>query len=215
MKLPRPFVLSCERRRASLSAFLERWQQTDFRHVLPTVLWDDASEEPAPPWGTPARAAHLLHAYRQFLWRVVLRCRDSDMGLDDWVLLMEDDIEFHPRIAERLLAWGPLRSRHCVMGTLFNPQLPPVPAPEEFPDAFATDPERFMGAQAILLRRRHVTYVWRRWNRVSGMQSQRLARLMSRLGTIYVHRPSLVQHRAEGSSWGGTQMTAWDLNAEK
>jgi hypothetical protein len=210
MQLPRAYVLVSPHRADQLPAFLTRWAATDWAEP-PRVFTDTLPELPGEAWGTTGRAARLPRVYACFLWWVLNGEPRRPHAPDDWLLLMEDDIEFHPRMAERLRAWAPLRSPHCVMGTLFNPQLPPVPAPEEFPNAFATRPENFLGAQALLLRERHVRHALENWNTVSGMQSQRLARLMSRLGTIYVHRPSLVQHLAQGSSWSVTQMRAWDF----
>lgn len=49
----------------------------------------------------------------------------------------------------------------------------------------------------------------------AGQRQDRLiARLAAQLGPLWVHTPSLVQHRAEQSIWGGPGHAAWDFQGE-
>ena len=77
---------------------------------------------------------------------------------------------------------------------------------------FTTLPKTFLGAQALLVRPAEAARALAAWDSVAGMQSARLARLLTADGgTICVHRPSLVQHLAADSAWGAGLHTAADF----
>ena len=120
------------------------------------------------------------------------------------------------------LTYGPRSPRgpRCVLATLYNPSLPPAPgAPGEAqgdtPSGatwFTTAPQSFLGAQALLVRPADAARALAAWDTAPGMQSARLARILTAGGgTICVHRPSLVQHRAADSAWGALLHTAPDF----
>ena len=77
---------------------------------------------------------------------------------------------------------------------------------------FATPPKSFTGAQALLIRPAEAARALAGWDTAGGMQSARLARLLTAEGgLICVHRPSLVQHLAADSAWGARLHTAADF----
>ena len=80
---------------------------------------------------------------------------------------------------------------------------------------FCTAPATFTGAQALLLRPADAARALAAWDSEGGMQSARLARLLTAEGGhICMHRPSLVQHVAGDSAWGARLHTVPDFAGE-
>ena len=205
--LPKTTMLTCPARTASLAATLASFARSDWG-VGARVHCDSAEERAGEEWGRGARARRLTDAFAGML-RAVL----GDGGEpDEWLLFLEDDLEFHPRIGSLVRSWAALEDAGCVLASLFNPSLRAVPGAATLPRAFVTVPETFLGAQALLLRRRVLPLVLERWDSVAGLQSQRLARILGESGPIWVHKPSLVQHVAADSSWGARVQRALDYD---
>ena len=205
--LPKTYMLTCRPRYPSAGETLNRWKQTDWG-AKPVVHVDAEPERAGEEWGRGARARRLTDAFAGML-RTVL----ADGGEpDEWLLFLEDDLEFHPRIGSLVRSWAALDDAGCVLASLFNPSLRAVPGAATLPRAFVTVPETFLGAQALLLRRRVLPLVLEKWDSVPGLQSQRLARILGDSGRIWVHKPSLVQHVAVDSSWGARVQRALDFD---
>lgn len=190
---------------------LLRWARTDWP-VSPRVHWDMVKEDASAPWGKAARAHRLTDAFAAML-RAALLESGREQG---WLLFLEDDLDFHPRLATHLRAWKALSDPRCVFASLFNPSLPAasVPAPVLL-NTFSANPSTFVGGQALLLRRSAAQRASDEWDRVPGMTSQRLARMFGGLGSIWVHQPSLVEHVAKDSSWGARVQRALDFDPAK
>ncbi len=203
------WMLSCAEREAVRAATLERWAGTDWG-VAPRVHLD--AGEAAGPWGQAARAGRIVAAYGALLAAAVAGCRA------EWLLVLEDDLAFAPHLRAALAEWPPLRDPRCVLASLYNPHLAPAPAEPGAegatgPTWFTARRETFTGAQALLFRPAEVARALARWATVPGMQSARLARLLTAEGgRICVHRPSLVQHVATDSAWGARLHTAGDFD---
>ena len=186
---------------------LARWARTDWPGA-PRVFVDPQPEADAPAWGEVARVGRVGAAYGALL-RAVL----AEPGADgDWVLLLEDDVDFHPRLAAHVRAWRALEDERCGLASLFNPSLQPDGLPFSPPNTFGARPASFLGAQALLLRRGAIRRAVAGWDGLSGVTSQRLARLLGGTGPIWVHRPSLVQHVAPDSCWGARVQRALDFD---
>lgn len=199
--------LTCPRRQQTFTRTLARWARTDWK-AWPRIHIDDTPEAEANTWGTSARAPRLPAVFAEML-QEALKEKGGD---EEWVLLLEDDLDFHPKIAAHVAAWGALRDPRCAMASLFNPSLQAMEYPDPPANAFAAHPKTFLGAQALLLRRGAARRALAEWDRLSGMQSQRLAKLFGQEGPIWVHRPSLVQHVAVDSSWGVRVQRALDFS---
>lgn len=199
------WMLSCAGRAAGRAETLARWARTDWGRA-PRVHVD--AGEAAGDWGQPSRAGRIVAAYAALLGRAVAEGAGAD-----WLLLVEDDTDFAPQLRAALAAWPPLRDPRCVLGSLYNPHLPPAKEPGmSGPGWFATAPARFTGAQALLVRPADAARALAAWPTVGGMQSARLARLLTaRGGLICVHRPTLVQHVAADSAWGARRHSAPDF----
>lgn len=205
--LPMVHLLTCPERAASVAATLANWKRTDWAET-PRIYYDRAPECAGEEWGMAARAHRLTKAFA-FMLRQVLAKGGDRM---EWLLFLEDDLEFHPRLGSLVAEWLPLNDPRCGLASLFNPSLP-VDAKWGAPSrAFAALPANFLGAQALLLRRHAAQRVLERWDSAPGLTSQRLARLLGGDGPIWVHRPSLVQHVATDSSWGARVQRALDFD---
>ena len=98
---------------------------------------------------------------------------------------------------------------------------PPLPPPHSVnsvnsvPSSFPADPRTVIGAQGRLISRACAEFLLEKGRGPGLRQDLRFARLAAaRFGAVWVHRPSLVQHRAAASTWGGPAHTAWDFDAE-
>jgi hypothetical protein len=207
MKLPPVFLLTCRARTAMAEATLQRWRATDWR-AEPHLIVDERAEASGEEWGTAGRGARVAAVFGDFLAHVL----EAAAPDEDWHLLLEDDLDFHPRLAWLVASWEALQDRQCGMASLFNPALQASTEWQRSRRAFAAKPEVFLGTQALLLRRRCIAQALPAWDRLPGMQSQRLARLLGAMAPIWVHRPSLVQHVAEDSSWGARVQRALDFD---
>lgn len=239
-------MLTCPQRAASCAATLARWDATDWGRLCgrPRIHLDDAPETSEAVWGDAQRGERIVAAFAKMLVDAVRReeeftaeaqsaqrghsldssLRPLRLGGDPWILFLEDDLDFHPRIGAAVASWEGLKGYG--MRTLFNPGLSVLKLRHDAPGAdedarvsrrlvngairvlrrmgrldgprqFCAEPTTFLGAQALLLRRSFAQAALDRWPRLNGMQSQRLATLLADLYPslpILVHRPSLVQH---------------------
>lgn len=199
-----PWMLSCAERAGPRAETLARWARTDWGG--PPRVHLDAGEATG-DWGRPARARRIVAAFAALLARAA-----AEDAAADWLLLLEDDLDFAPHLRAALAAWPPLRDPRCVLAALYNPCLPPAKEAPSGPTWFITPRESFTGAQALLVRPADAARALAAWDTAAGMQSARLARLLTAEGgRICVHRPSLVQHLAADSAWGARLHTAPDF----
>jgi hypothetical protein len=231
-------LLTCPPRAESCAATLARWDATDWGKAYGRPLIHQDDEPSELPWGDAAKHADVVRAFGRMLKEITAKtnaitaeaqraqrnsfsprplrlCGESPpLGGEDWVLLLEDDLDFHPHLFHHVSRWPALLDDQCELATLFNPSLRPDPDYPLHPDRFAADRASFTGAQALLLRRRLIERALLRWDApdLAGMQSRRLARIAA--GPIWVHRPSLVQHvpTVVGSAWGARVQTALDFD---
>lgn len=207
MALPKVHLLTCQQRKQSCLDTLLRFSRTGWP-ADPCVHVDYAPLDEAEVWGTSARAPRLPNAFAQMLREALAVPGDER----EWLLFLEDDLDFHPRLAAHVASWSALQDRECVVASLFNPS---IRANANFPPtarAFAAQPAAFLGAQALLVRRGTAAAALAAWAGLSGMTSQRLAQMSGEYRPLWIHKPSLVQHVAEDSSWGTRVQKALDFN---
>ncbi len=205
--LPAVHLLTCRERAASLARTLASWARTDWG-TAPRVHLDAAPRTKGVRWGTAARGGRLTAAFAK-MGRTVLNERGQK---DEWLLFLEDDLEFHPRLGSLVRSWEALDDGPCVLASLFNPSLRAAAIWGTLPRSFAAAPKTFLGAQALLLRRWALGQALAQWDTEEGLTSQRLARLLGPGGPVWVHRPALVQHVAVDSSWGARVQRALDFD---
>jgi ADP-heptose:LPS heptosyltransferase len=112
----------------------------------------------------------------------------------DYILLLEDDLEFNVHIRHNLQNWSPLRTGMLTLASLFNPGVREL-ACDLQNNARIVTPGSVRGSQALLISKDTLQYVVRHWRRVTGSHEVRIARLAVRQRKpILYHAPSLVQH---------------------
>ena len=207
MPLPPVHLLTCAARAGLCAETLARWARTDWPGP-PRVHLDPVQEKDAPPWGTSARGTRLTEAFAG-----MLRAALAEPGGDqDWLLLLEDDLDFHPQLARHVGAWAALQDERCGLASLFNSGVRSRSLADVPVHSFAAEPSSYLGSQALLLRRGAAREALGRWDSLAGLQCQRLAKLLGRERLLWVHCPSLVQHVAVDSSWGARVKRAADFD---
>jgi ADP-heptose:LPS heptosyltransferase len=132
----------------------------------------------------------------------------------DYILFLEDDLEFNRHLRHNLHQWEPIKARRVTIAGLYNPSLRET-ACDLRANARIVAPGSVFGSQAFLLSRPAVEHVVRHWHRVNGMQDIKISRLAGRLkNPILYHVPSLVQHVGTSSVWGGAFHRAMDFDPD-
>ena len=131
--------------------------------------------------------------------------RRGEGGGADFILFLEDDLDFNVHLVHNLERWRPMNQltpgAHF-FGSLYNPTVYARSVHRD--DAyFIAAPEAVYGSQAVILARPTARYIVEHWSEVPGMQDIKMSRLAARLCPLYYHVPSLVQHVGETSVWGG------------
>ena len=191
-------LMSCPERAAVRARTLETFRGTDFG-AEPEVILDDRTQ-PEPTRGITAT------------WRRMLQ-RALELDADHY-LLLEDDLELNPHLRHNLCSWGPLLDsdpRLAFYGSLYNPARAYLRR-NGARNYFIADPGDVWGSQALVLSRGSVGYILRFWDEESGAADIKMSRLAARVGPIYYHVPSLVQHTGAVSTWGGITHHAPDFD---
>ena len=132
----------------------------------------------------------------------------------DYVLFLEDDLEFNRHLRHNLESWLPIRERAVTLASLYNPGIRTQACSVAHHYRIVRGQSIF-GSQALIVSRSLARYALRHWKEIEGMQDIRLSRLAARLrNPIFYHSPSLVQHRGRQSSWGGEFHEARDFDPE-
>jgi ADP-heptose:LPS heptosyltransferase len=181
-------MISCPERERVREETLRNLAATDWDHE-PVLVQIDPGVLQSPQ----ARQAHNTR----------LALERSLEGDADYVLFLEDDLEFNRHLRHNLEQWPPLQNGDITLAGLYNPSLPVLACDAEG-RACVVAPERVFGSQAFLLSKATVAYLVRHWDEVDGMQDIRMSRLAGRLKRpLFYHAPSLVQHQGRESVWGG------------
>lgn len=191
------FVMTCAERTDICRATVADLASTDWRSPVEVIL--DRSESKR---SQTRQEYTALAALQTFL-----------MSPADVMLFLEDDVRFNIAIEANIRAWAPVQehSMSHLFASVYNPNVRPLLV-EESRSFFIADPQAIYGSQAFLLSRDMVNYVAEHYWEVDGGQDIKMSRLASRLGPIFYHRPSLVQHVGHLSTWGGPYHCASDYD---
>jgi hypothetical protein len=141
-----------------------------------------------------------------------LALKQSLQRAADYVLFLEDDLDFNRHLRHNLHRWNPVKSGTLTLASLYNPTLREE-ACDTRNNARIVSPKSVFGSQAFLISRDTVAHMVRHWNEVAGMQDIKISRLAGRLrNPIFYHAPSLVQHVGTKSVWGGSFHQAIDFD---
>ncbi len=116
-------------------------------------------------------------------------------------LVIEDDVEVNVHVRHNLQRWAPLAAAGIApfCGTLYNA-------------AQTTNPHAMWGSQGLVISRAVAAFVLRHWKEEANLSDTRIPRLASRVTTVHVHAPSLVQHVGTASTWGAPFHQAPDFD---
>jgi len=134
----------------------------------------------------------------------------------DVVLVLEDDLDFNRHLRENLTSWPRLRGvggTQPFFASLYNPGLPAMHTWIES-RCHIMDPNGCWGAQAFVMSPVMARYLLECWSDFGGEPDIRMPRLAGRAVPIYYHRPSLVEHIGDVSTWGGRHHRAVDFDRD-
>ena len=194
------YMLSCGERALVRRDTLERLAGTDWFDPPCVVLDPGICERPQERQTRNARSL-LEHAIAD---------------APDFLLFLEDDLEFNRYLRSNLTAWEPLAgtaSGGHFFASLYNPGVREVRR-ETGRAFFVADPNAMYGSQAFVLSLATARHIERSWEHIVGMQDIKMSRLAGSVGPIYYHVPSLVQHAPVRSVWGGGYHRAADYDSE-
>jgi hypothetical protein len=194
------FVMSCKERGEVLRQTLEGLSACGWPEP-PAIVLDDGIGE------TGLQRIHRT-------WRTMID--RAAHCTSDFVLLCEDDIVFGKWFTENLHSWPLLRDvpgSRAFYASLYNPGRPfLVRRPEE--RYLVAHPRFVWGSQALVLTPRTARFIEANWDEADGNPDQRMPVIASRVTPIYFHVPSLVDHAAVPTTWGGMEHSAADFDAE-
>jgi hypothetical protein len=193
-----PVMISCAQRDKLRQRTLENLAGTDWADVVVNVQVDEGTCD-------NRRRRQTLCAYRAL--------EESLRSDFDYVLFLEDDLEFNRHIRHNLENWEPLKTRAAIIASVYNPSIKEFRC-DVWSNARLIDPACIFGSQALLISKAAVKYVISHWQSVRGMQDIKISRLAGKLGgPAFYHAPSLVQHIGKRSTWGGGFHRARDFDA--
>jgi ADP-heptose:LPS heptosyltransferase len=152
-----------------------------------------------------ARIDNITHT----AWRAFRRALETDA---DYVLYLEDDVDFNKHLLENLCCWGPLARRELHIGGLcnfgFRELAWDVPG-----CSFLLHPSKIWGAQALLLSRQMLCYCMEHWSEGPVEVDLKLGHLAAQAQhPFFCHCPSLVQHVGQSSTLGHSFFLAADFD---
>jgi ADP-heptose:LPS heptosyltransferase len=191
-------MISCRERDALRKRTLSNLAQTDWSD-LPLHIQIDRGE------GNDRQKRQTACALQALL---------SAAGKADYVLFLEDDLEFNRHLRHNLHRWRPFRDRAVSLASLYNPGLCEL-ACDRDKRARIVAPNSIFGSQALLIANKTLSHILAHWRSVTGMQDIKISRLAGRLGApILYHAPSLVQHVGKVSTLAGPFHEARDFELE-
>lgn len=194
------YMLSCRERALVRRETQERLAATD---------WGAAARVVLDPGGDDCPQQRQSRAAREVLRRAIEEA-------PDFMLFLEDDLEFNDHLRCNLMAWEPLagtpQGGHF-FASLYNPNIRELRR-DDARACFLADPEAVYGSQAFVLSLETARHVERHWETIPGMQDIRMSRLAAMVTGVYYHAPSLVQHVPVPSAWGGGYHSAVDYSPD-
>ena len=141
-----------------------------------------------------------------------LALRGSLKRAADYVLLLEDDLDFNRHIQHNLNRWNPLNNGTVALAGLFNPRVRELAADLKN-NARIVDPKSIFGSQAFLIAKKTVARLVRRWGKGGDLRPSGICRVAAGLPhPVFYHAPSLVQHIGKPSAPGMGFLQAIDFH---
>ncbi len=198
----RAYVLSCEERADVCAETIADLGQTDWGSA-PLVVIDEST------------AARKIERINDTGLQLLTRAIDESDADDDVFLFCEDDVAFNRSLRHNIVRWGPVVDRRAdgqLFGSLYNANVV-LPATGGA-SATVADPCRFYGSQGMVMSITTARSLVDWWGDGYGPLDLRISRLAARWSPLWYHQPSLVQHRAVESTWGGAHHSAVDFSED-
>ena len=177
---------------------MENFEKTDWEN-LPIRVQMDNKDDP------DYQKRHAQCAY--------LALQNSLQSDADYVLLLEDDLEFNRYLSHNLQRWRPIQSRRVTLASLNNPSVREW-ACDVAQNARIVAASCATGNQAFLISRLMVKHLVLNWNKVDAPLDARISRLAGRLARSFLyHAPSLVQCTGKPAPWNEGALRAVDFDS--
>jgi len=192
-------MISCAERDRMRRQTLASLAETDWGDLPLRVQMDDA---------------HCENRRERQTLCALLALQAAAGGVADYILFLEDDLNFNRHIRHNLQHWRPLQEQKTTLASVYNPRLQELGCNQSNHSRIVA-PGSVFGSQAFIISREAVRYIIAHWQHVRGMQDIRISRLAGRLGfPILYHAPSLVQHVGRISTSEGWFHQAADFDPE-
>jgi hypothetical protein len=204
------WILTCPHRLTLLEQTLISIRETDWKAPL-RIHCTPSGGEQGDPAENPIHRAHLA----------VLKSAIEGPGTH--FLILEDDVSFNRHLHHNVTHWDLWDHAETVdFATLYNPGLREFAASSKNPGGeggskeptfFAAEPRGTIGSQARLISRRCAEHLMSTGRGPGPNQDLRFSsEAAATFNTIWVHRPSLVQHLGADSTWEGPGHVACDFD---
>jgi hypothetical protein len=190
-------MISCPQRARTLRQTLKNLAATDWGDEPVQVRLD---QDPS----CPSNGSQRRNAFALLQQGLAVRA--------DYILFLEDDLQFNQFIRHNLYSWQPLLNREITLASLFNPGFQPV-ACDVINHSLIVEPFQMFGSQALLLSKTAIRRILAHWEEIQEPVDLVMPRLIGQRGKpIYCHAPSLVQHRGRRSTFGHGFFQAVDFD---
>lgn len=192
--------MSCAARKSTLDRTIQRLSACGWNEPIDVVLDDGIGQRPI----------DRIHR----TWRRVIQRAGALQA--PFALLLEDDVVFGQWFCHNLRSWGVLRELapgRAFYASLYNPGRPFI-ARRPAERYLVADPRFVWGAQALVTTPETARYIDAHWDSASGNPDQRMPAIAARVTAIYYHLPSLVDHEAVPTTWGGIEHSAMDFDPQ-
>jgi hypothetical protein len=219
-------IIACPFRQDILKRTLTRLRQTDWGDTpvllqelnwspvaaAPTALSSGDSGKPKPMGERCARgpvAGLFFDSRLEATWELFHRFL---AGQGEYLLLLEDDVEFNRRLRENLVRWPLVRAGAVTVAGLCNCGL--LEQSCDLPNrAYLVRANKVHGSQAFLISRNAVQYLAEHRQQAAQVQGVAIARLAERMKRPLVyHSPSLVQPVGARNAWEEETRPAADFD---
>jgi hypothetical protein len=130
----------------------------------------------------------------------------------DYVLLLEDDLEFNRYLSYNLQKWHAIQTRRVTLASLYNPSVRESACALR-QNARIVAARRAAGNQAFLISRPMVKHLVLNWSKVDAPLEEKIPRLAGRLARSFLyHAPSLVQCTGKAAPWNEGALRAVDFD---
>lgn len=194
-------MISCDSRKETREKTLENLKETDWDFDLQIVIDSDFINKDIID-NIPKTERQVIGSFNAINLAI--------NKPDPWIVFMEDDLIFNRHIKHNLLNWYPIKENILNFGSLYTPQNNKCSV-EDGQFWYKADCLKLYGSQFYIMSKEAARWAIEHWNNIPGLQDIKLTRL-SRGKPIYYHCPSLVQHMAVPSSWGGICHRAHDFD---